>query len=65
MRIGNWKLIEFYHWDKIELYNLQNDPGEQTELSETHPDKARALQAELHSWQERMKARMPVPLGDT
>ncbi|NQU22701.1 MAG: sulfatase-like hydrolase/transferase, partial [Candidatus Nealsonbacteria bacterium] len=33
IRDGDWKLIEFYHWEKVELYNLKDDPGEQHDLS--------------------------------
>ncbi len=59
IRVGDWKLIEFYHWEKIELYNLATDPGEKKDLSKTHPDKAKELQNKLKSWQKKMKAKMP------
>ncbi len=36
IRDGEWKLIEFYHWDDVELYNLAEDPGEQHDLSQAH-----------------------------
>jgi arylsulfatase A-like enzyme len=63
VREGEWKLIEFYHWDKVELYNLADDPGEQHDLSGQNPAKTRELRDKLHSWQERMGAKMPVPIG--
>lgn len=61
IRDGDWKLIEFYHYDKVELYNLRDDPGEQTDLSETQAAKTAELLAKLHTWQREMKARMPEP----
>jgi len=63
IRDGDWKLIEFYHWDKVELYNLANDPGEQHEVSESYPEKTKQLLDELHRWQEELGAKMPEPLA--
>ncbi len=60
VRVGDWKLIEFYHYDKVELYNLKTDPGEQTDLSKTHPEKTRELRQQLRSWQQSLNAKMPV-----
>ena len=36
---------------KIELYNLQDDPMEATNLAEQFPDKASAMQSALEQWQ--------------
>ena len=33
IRMGDWKLIEFYEDNRIELYNLKEDPGEQHDLA--------------------------------
>lgn len=60
IRIGSWKLIEFYHWKKTELYDLSTDPGERHNLVSSRPDKQRELLTKLHEWQSRMNARMPV-----
>ena len=61
IRDGDWKLIEFYHHDKVELYNLANDIGEQKNLVTRQPKKTAELRAKLRSWQKTMKAKMPVP----
>ena len=58
---GDWKLIEFYHHDKVELYNLANDIGEQKDLATRQPKKTAELRAKLRAWQKSMKAKMPVP----
>ena len=64
IRDGDWKLIEFYHYNNFELYNLAKDPGERTNLAKRYPIKAAELRAKLSAWQKRMKAKMPVPNPD-
>ena len=61
IRDGDWKLIEFYHHDKVELYNLANDIGEQKNLATRESKKTAELRAKLRAWQKSMKAKMPVP----
>ena len=39
LRQGNWKLIYFEKEGKLELYNLKNDIGESTDLSQKEPGK--------------------------
>jgi arylsulfatase A-like enzyme len=62
IRQGDWKLIEFYHYGNVELYNLADDPGEQRDLSKSHSDKATELLAKLHAWQKATGAKMPAPI---
>ena len=61
IRDGDWKLIAFYHYDTVELYNLAKDPSEKKDLSKSNPEKTKELQDKLVAWQKRMKAKMPVP----
>ncbi len=61
IRQGDWKLIEFYEFDEVELYNLASDPGEQNNLVAQQPAKARALRQQLRAWQNSMHAKMPQP----
>jgi arylsulfatase A-like enzyme len=61
IREGDWKLIEFYHYDKFELYNLANDPSERNNLAKANPAEVKRLRAKLAAWQKRMKAKMPAP----
>jgi arylsulfatase A-like enzyme len=61
VRAGDWKLIEFYEEDRVELYNLRDDIGETHDLAETKPEKARELVELLHRWQEDVGAKMPRP----
>lgn len=64
IRLGDWKLIEFYEFDEVELYNLREDIGETTNLAEAHPAKTAELQGMLQTWQKTMNAAMPVPNPD-
>jgi hypothetical protein len=36
----------------LELYNLQNDPGEIKNLADEYPEIVEEMQAELRNWQE-------------
>lgn len=64
VRQGDWKLIEFYEFDDVELYHLANDPGEQHDLSEQEPERTRRLRKLLRDWQTSMHAKMPQPNPD-
>ena len=60
IRHGRWKLIEFYHLETVELYDLQNDPGERNNLVDAYPERVAELRRRLSAWQKRMGATMPV-----
>ena len=64
VRDGDWKLVEFYHYDKVELYNLVSDPQEQHNLAKANPEKRDELLGKLHAWQKRIGAKMPVANPD-
>ena len=44
----------------MELYNLKEDIGEQTDLSSNYPEKTAELLKLLHEWQQEVEARMPT-----
>lgn len=48
----NYKLIHFYDPDKVELYNLIEDIGEEHDLSTSMPEKVKELSAKLDQWLE-------------
>lgn len=64
IRDGDWKLIEFYEFDEVELYNLSEDIGESNNLAAKHPAKTEELRHKLLAWQQSMNARMPKPNPD-
>ena len=63
IREGNCKLIEFYEGG-VELYDLEKDPGERTNLAAHESSRVAALSASLKAWLKKVNARMPVPNPD-
>jgi arylsulfatase A-like enzyme len=61
VRQGDWKLIEFYHDQHVELYNLRDDIGEANDLAAVQPGRAAAMREQLHQWRSGLDARMPTP----
>ncbi|MEO9511858.1 MAG: sulfatase [Flavobacteriaceae bacterium] len=57
--MDNWKLHHYFEDDSLELYNLNNDLGEQNNLMATHPKKAEELFQKLHMWRTKLNA--PIP----
>jgi arylsulfatase A-like enzyme len=60
VRARDWKLIEFYEDDRVELYDLANDLGETRDLARSMPAKADALRRQLHQWRQSVAAQMPT-----
>ena len=60
VRMGDYKLIEFYEDGHVELYNLKNDISETRDLSKTEKDKAAEMQKMLHRWRTDCNAKMPT-----
>lgn len=61
IREGDWKLIEFFEDNHLELYNLALDPGEQYDFASSYADKAWEMRKKLVAWREAMNAVMPTP----
>ena len=59
VRAGDWKLIEFYEDSHVELYNLQDDPGETRDKAAAEPERVRALSLMLDTWRSSIDAQMP------
>ena len=59
IRRGNWKLLEFFEDDHIELYNLETDLGETTNLAPLQPPLADLLRRKLTEWRQTVNAAMP------
>ncbi|WP_221392956.1 sulfatase [Dyadobacter sp. NIV53] len=54
VRSGDYKLIEFFDTNTVELYNLKDDVSETTDLSLQKPEKAAELKALLKSWRVKL-----------
>ena len=59
VRSGDWKLIEFFEDDRVELYQLRDDPGEGRNLAGSEPATAERLRGLLHAWLDDCSARIP------
>ncbi|MFK7844902.1 MAG: sulfatase [Rhodothermales bacterium] len=60
IRRGAFKLIEFFEDGSLELYNLDTDRGETTNLAEEMPGKVEELHQMMKQWREDVGADMPV-----
>jgi arylsulfatase A-like enzyme len=61
VRAGDFKLIESYEDNRVELYNLRSDLGEQHDLAAERPEKAAELRQMLRQWRKEVGAVMPDP----
>ncbi len=57
---GDWKIIYFYEDEKVELYNLKDDPMETTNVAARFPDKIVELKKKLEKHLEDTGAKYPV-----
>lgn len=60
IRSGRYKLIERFDDGSLELFDLEKDLGEKTNLAKTKPDVAERLQKKLAAWRAETNAAMPV-----
>jgi arylsulfatase A-like enzyme len=61
IRQGDWKLLEFFEDNHVELYNLEEDIGETQNLATSQTALARELNLKLNEWREQVEAPMPRP----
>jgi arylsulfatase A-like enzyme len=59
VRAGDWKLLEYFEDNHVELYNLRDDPGEQRDLADRDIARAEQLRAVLREWRTAVGARLP------
>jgi arylsulfatase A len=64
IRARDWKLLEYFQDNHVELYNLKDDLGEKTDLAKQMPEKANELRQRLHQWRDEVGAAMPTPNPD-
>jgi arylsulfatase A-like enzyme len=64
MRVADFKIIEWYEDDSVELYNLRDDIGESHNLAVRMPEKAREMKARLDAWLKELNPEMPKPNPD-
>ncbi|WFB34891.1 sulfatase [Kiritimatiellota bacterium B12222] len=59
VREGDWKLIEFFEGNRLELYNLKTDISESHNLAESEPEICAKLHTHLKQWRESVCALIP------
>ncbi len=60
VRVGGWKLIEWFEDESLELYDLRKDPGEMRDIAKSEPERLRRLRETLRDWQARVNAPLPT-----
>lgn len=58
VRYGDYKLIEYFENNTVQLFNLANDLEEAHDLSEKEPEKTAELRQMLHNWRNAISAQM-------
>lgn len=64
VRSANWKLIEWYEDNRVELFDLATDPQENHNLASELPAKVNELRTKLQNWRKSVGAVMPRPNPD-
>ena len=59
IRMGDYKLLEFFDDNSVELYNLKEDIGETQNLAEEQADLAARMRTRLHQWRTESGANLP------
>jgi len=59
IRSGDWKLIQYYENNNLELFNLADDIGEKNNIAEINASKTEELLEILNEW--RIETNAPVP----
>ena len=63
IRDGDWKLIQYFENNDMELYNLKDDLGERKNLAKAKPEKTRELLEKLNAWRKETNAPIPTKLN--
>lgn len=60
IRMGNYKLLQFYDTGEVELYDLSIDLSEKKNLKDEKPEVTQELLKKLNDWRKSVGADMPV-----
>ena len=66
IRVGDYKLIDWYDDNRLELFNIVKDPREQHNLADSMPEKRDKLYEKIKGWRKEVNAYIdPAPLKKT
>lgn len=60
IRMGNYKLLQFYDTGELELYDLSKDLSEKENLKDSEPEFTERLLNKLENWRTSVNADMPI-----
>ena len=60
MRLGQYKLLEYYENGSVQLFDLEKDIGEQNDLSKEKPEVTEKLLKMFQDWRQEVDAQMPI-----
>ena len=63
MRQGKWKFHEYFEDGRLELYDLESDPSERTNVATEFPEKTEQLHGQMKAWRSELKAPVPTKLN--
>ena len=63
IRMGKWKLHEYFEDGRIELYDLAADPSERMNFAHLHVEKAATMHQLLKDWRKKVNAPVPTELN--
>lgn len=61
VRLGRYKLIDNFERNRQELYDLETDLSETTDISMKNPEKTKELYDLLNEWRKKNNAKMMIP----
>lgn len=56
VRYGDFKLLDYFENNTVQLFNLADDPGEKNDISQSNPEKVKELRKMLQEWRENVNA---------
>ena len=63
LRQGKWKFHEYFEEGRLELYDLEADPGERKNLVSLYPQKTTELHQLMKAWRSELQAPIPTKLN--
>jgi hypothetical protein len=63
IRMGRYKLIEFFEFGQLELYDLEQDSLESHNIALDRPDITATLYERMQAWREETNAPVPTELN--
>jgi len=65
VRMGDFKLLEYFENGTVQLFNLKDDPGEQNDLARKQPEMVAELRKKLGNWRKKVSANLMSSKPDT